>query len=174
MYLYQYIAGIFRGYKLLRKNRYINYQPLCICMHTIWLTRGYECSWYMLSKHTKIYSLEIYLPYGIYTWYYPPHTHTPIDGFRKVSHPDEGALIKTQANETFEFWQTNFRRGHHELLHLVQRKVGVAIGYLIAFCLFCDSIQIVVLFCLGGVTAKASTVKLLVYKHCVGLCVFEL
>ncbi|XP_064398216.1 heat shock factor protein-like isoform X2 [Halichondria panicea] len=43
-------------------------------------------------------------------------------GFRKVSHPDEGALIKTQANETFEFWQTNFRRGHHELLHLVQRK----------------------------------------------------
>ncbi len=119
---------------------------------------------FIASKYTchTVYTLDIIPP------------HTPIDGFRKVSHPDEGALIKTQANETFEFWQTNFRRGHHELLHLVQRKVGVAIGYLIAFCLFCDSIQIVVLFCLGGVTAKASTVKLLVYKHCVGLCVFEL
>ncbi len=45
------------------------------------------------------------------------------DGFRKVANPDNGALIKPDVIDTYEFWHTNFRRGHPELLHLVQRKV---------------------------------------------------
>ena len=32
---------------------------------------------------------------------------------------------KGQGDEDLEFWHTNFRRGHPELLHLVQRKVYV-------------------------------------------------
>ena len=45
------------------------------------------------------------------------------DGFRKVSHPEQGVLSKVQVSEPNEFWHPNFRRGHSELLHLVQRRV---------------------------------------------------
>ena len=46
------------------------------------------------------------------------------DGFRKVSHPDQGVLSKVQESEPIEFWHPNFRQGHPELLYLVQRRVG--------------------------------------------------
>ena len=45
-----------------------------------------------------------------------------LDGFRKVAKPDQGALVKTK-NDSVEFWHANFRRGHPDLLHLVQRRV---------------------------------------------------
>lgn len=47
------------------------------------------------------------------------------DGFRKVSRPEQGVLSKVQANEPIEFWHPNFRRGHPELLYLVQRRVSI-------------------------------------------------
>ena len=50
-----------------------------------------------------------------------------VDGFRKVAKPEQHTLIKTVNAENLEFWHTNFRRGHPELLHLVQRKVRVAL-----------------------------------------------
>jgi heat shock transcription factor 1 len=43
-------------------------------------------------------------------------------GFRKVSHLEQGVLSKVQVNEPIEFWHPNFRRGHPELLSLVQRR----------------------------------------------------
>ena len=46
-----------------------------------------------------------------------------IDGFRKVAQPDQGALLALKQGSV-EFWHTNFRQGHHELLHLVQRRVS--------------------------------------------------
>ena len=46
-----------------------------------------------------------------------------IDGFRKVAKPEQHTLVKSVSTENLEFWHTNFRRGHPELLHLVQRKV---------------------------------------------------
>ena len=49
------------------------------------------------------------------------------DGFRKVSHPEQGVLSKVQVSEPNEFWHPNFRRGHFELLHLVQRRVCVLV-----------------------------------------------
>lgn len=57
--------------------------------------------------------------------YIRTYTHTHTDGFRKVNHPEQGTLAKTHSDEPLEFWHTNFRRGHPELLHLVQRKVCV-------------------------------------------------
>ena len=46
-----------------------------------------------------------------------------IDGFRKVAKPDQGGLTSIQ-DDSVEFWHTNFRRGHPELLPLVQRRVS--------------------------------------------------
>lgn len=46
------------------------------------------------------------------------------DGFRKVAKADQGALSKVQLNEPIEFWHPNFRKDHHELLYLVQRRVS--------------------------------------------------
>jgi hypothetical protein len=43
-------------------------------------------------------------------------------GFRKVSHPEQNVLSKVQVSEPVEFWHPNFKRGHPELLHLVQRR----------------------------------------------------
>ncbi|CAI7989860.1 Heat shock factor protein 1 [Geodia barretti] len=43
-------------------------------------------------------------------------------GFRKVSHPEQNVLSKVQVSEPVEFYHPNFRRGHRELLHLVQRR----------------------------------------------------
>lgn len=48
------------------------------------------------------------------------------DGFRKVSHPELGVLSKVQVSEPVEFWHPNFRRGHPELLYLVQRRVSLS------------------------------------------------
>ena len=47
-----------------------------------------------------------------------------IDGFRKMTRLLQGTLSKAFQVEPIEFWHANFRRGHPELLHLVQRKVG--------------------------------------------------
>ena len=46
------------------------------------------------------------------------------DGFRKVSHPEQNVLSKVQVSEPVEFCHPNFKRGHPELLHLVQRRVS--------------------------------------------------
>lgn len=43
-------------------------------------------------------------------------------GFRKVVHPELAVLSKVQEKEPTEFWHPNFRRGHPELLSLVQRR----------------------------------------------------
>ncbi len=46
------------------------------------------------------------------------------DGFRKVAKPDHGGLTSI-TDDSVEFWHTNFRKGHPELLSLVQRRVSV-------------------------------------------------
>ncbi len=46
-----------------------------------------------------------------------------IDGFRKVAKPDHGGLTSIQ-DESVEFWHTNFRRDHPELLPLVQKRAS--------------------------------------------------
>ena len=46
------------------------------------------------------------------------------DGFRKMTRLLQGTLSKAFQVEPIEFWHANFRRGHPELLHLLQRKVG--------------------------------------------------
>ena len=51
------------------------------------------------------------------------YVHVCVDGFRKVAKPEQHTLVKSVTAENLEFWHTNFRRGHPELLHLVQRKV---------------------------------------------------
>lgn len=43
-------------------------------------------------------------------------------GFRKMTRLLQGTLSKAFQVEPIEFWHANFRRGHPELLHLVQRK----------------------------------------------------
>jgi len=47
-----------------------------------------------------------------------------VDGFRKMTRLLQGTLSKAFQVEPIEFWHANFRRGHPELLHLLQRKVG--------------------------------------------------
>ena len=54
----------------------------------------------------------------------PPPPPPSLDGFRKVAKPDQGSLAKCMENESVEFWHMNFRRGHPELLYLVQRRVS--------------------------------------------------
>lgn len=61
---------------------------------------------------------------------------SPSDGFRKVAKPDHGGLTSIR-EDSVEFWHTNFRKGHPELLPLVQRRVShhsdnkkVSIGYI--------------------------------------------
>nr|WEL12805.1 heat shock factor 1 [Halisarca dujardinii] len=43
-------------------------------------------------------------------------------GFRKVSKIDRGSIMTAGSVEPLEFFHTNFRRGHSELIHLIQRK----------------------------------------------------
>ncbi|XP_065913236.1 heat shock factor protein 4-like isoform X2 [Dysidea avara] len=43
-------------------------------------------------------------------------------GFRKMTRLLQGTLSKAFQVEPIEFWHANFRRGHPELLHLLQRK----------------------------------------------------
>ncbi len=100
-------------------------------LHTTVFCLGYWTVHIHYSPSTCLLLYTVYKVTCIYTLIPPP----PIDGFRKVSHPEEGALIKAQVNETLEFWHTNFRRGHHELLHLVQRKVRPCCIQAI-FCMF--------------------------------------
>ena len=48
------------------------------------------------------------------------------DGFRKVAKPEQGVLAGGRHDyDSVEFWHTNFRRDHPELLPLVQRRVCV-------------------------------------------------
>lgn len=59
------------------------------------------------------------------------------DGFRKVTNPEKASLAKAQSNEPVEFWHTNFRRGHPELISLVQRRVrlrGVCLCVCVCLC----------------------------------------
>lgn len=46
------------------------------------------------------------------------------DGFRKVAKPEQGVLAGgVHDYDVVEFWHTNFRKNHPELLPLVQRRV---------------------------------------------------
>ena len=45
-----------------------------------------------------------------------------VDGFRKMTKVDRGSLATANSVEPIEFYHANFRQGHPELLHMMQRK----------------------------------------------------
>ena len=51
-----------------------------------------------------------------------------------MTNPEKASLAKAQSNEPVEFWHTNFRRGHPELISLVQRRVRLR-GVCLCVCL---------------------------------------
>ena len=78
------------------------------------------------QNHLQLYMYfwcHVYMYIRIYTYTHTSYCDKPTDGFRKVSKPEQHTLVKDVNSENLEFWHTNFRRGHPELLHLVQRKV---------------------------------------------------
>jgi heat shock transcription factor 1 len=46
-------------------------------------------------------------------------------GFRKMAKVDRGSLATAGTVDPIEFYHANFRRGHPELLHLMQRRTNV-------------------------------------------------
>ena len=104
-------------------------------LHVKWLSKGWRL------KHSQPLSIQLIIA----SWYtqdwsmqmYCLGTYNLLscaDGFRKVTNPEKASLAKAQSNEPVEFWHTNFRRGHPELISLVQRRVRLR-GVCLCVCL---------------------------------------
>ena len=96
-------------------------QPVVLFGSLVFLTLSLSLS--LSLSHTLSLPLSLSLSHTLSLSLSPSLSLSGSDGFRKVSHPEQGVLSKVQVSEPIEFWHPNFRRGHFELLHLVQRRV---------------------------------------------------
>ena len=80
-----------------------------------------------------------------------------------MTNPEKASLAKAQTNEPVEFWHTNFRKGHPELINLVQRRVRLRY---VCVCV-CACVHVCVLFVCVSVWVHT----IVCFHVCVCVCV---